>query len=551
VFPLSLDILFPHLHDFRLLSYSRETTRLVLTCERMTLSAPCPVCGAAAHRIHSRYERTVWDLSVQNVQVLLHLHVRKFYCDQPDCPRRIFTERLPGVTLPHGRFTFGLREFLGQLEQGGASGARSATLQGLQVTARAILRFMQALPLPPIAAPQIIGLDEWAWKRGQRYGAIVVDLERNKPIALLADRSQEAVAGWLKRYPMIQIVARDRSKEFAAAITAALPQAKHVADRWHVAKNLTEHLDKVVSRCWNQLTKAVGEAEMPSQPVPIAPAAHRSRQASGEIRYQQMLALKEAGLPTGTIAKRLGVGPRTIQRWLAEGHGPYAGPRKPRRSPLDWSTRYLRQRWKAGECNGTVLWQELKAKGYCGSSRSVYRRLAKWREHPQKYGLPASLESVPRSPLEDVTPGRVIGWMLARPGELRPQAQAQLDQITQMDGTLAQARELTQGFLNLIRHHSGEGLDTWRKRVRASTVREFLTFARSVERDKAAIVAGLTLPYSTGPVEGHINRLKLIKRQAYGRAELSYLQHRFLPAASSMGSAKVCTGEPGSARGRW
>ncbi len=121
--------------------------------------------------------------------------------------------------------------------------------------------------------------------------------------------------------------------------------------------------------------------------------------------------------------------------------------------------------------------------------------------------------------------------MLARLGELRPEAEAQLDRITQLDGTLAQARELTHGFLDLIRHHSGEGLDTWLKDVRASTIREFHTFARSLERDKPAILAGLTLPYSTGPVEGHINRLKLIKRQAYGRAGLSYLQRRFLPAA--------------------
>jgi transposase len=247
---LSLDTLFPHLRGFRLLSSSRETRRLVLTCERVTQSAPCPVCGTAAHRIHSLYQRIVWDLSVQNVQVLLYLHVRKFYCDQPDCRRRIFTERLPQVTSPHGRFTFGLRQFLAQLggEQGGASAARSATLQGMQVTARAILRFMHALPLPSIAPPQIIGLDEWAWKRGQHYGAIVVDLERNKPIALLPDRSKPTVVQWLKRYPTINIVARDRSKEFAAAITEALPHAQHVADRWHVAKNLTDHLDKVVSR---------------------------------------------------------------------------------------------------------------------------------------------------------------------------------------------------------------------------------------------------------------------------------------------------------------
>jgi len=530
---LSLSILFPHLHGFRLRSSHRETGRLVLICERVASTALCPVCGTLAHRIHSRYERTVWDLSLQNVQVILHLHVRKFYCDQPSCPRRIFTERLPQVTAPHGRFTFALRQFLGQLgrEQGGAPGARSAKLLGMQVTPRAILRFLHALPLPPIVDPRIIGLDDWAWKRRQRYGAIVVDLERKKPIALLPDRSQQTVSHWLKRYPTIEIVARDRSKEFTAAITAALPKALQVADRWHLAKNLTEHLDRVVSARWKQLTKTVDEAEAPPVPIPASLAGRRHRQASGEARYQQMLTLAQAGLPTGTIAKRLGVGARTIQRWLAEGHGPYAGPRKPRRSPLDWSTRYLRQRWDAGERNGTVLWEELKAQGYRGSMRSVYRRLVRWRDHPRKLGLPVSPGSVPRSPLEEVTPGQVIGWMLADPGTLNPQSEAQLDHLCQMDSQLAQARELTYGFLDLIRHHSGEGLDTWLKNVRASTIREFLPFARSIERDKAAILAGLTLSYSTGPVEGHINRLKLIKRQAYGRAGLAYLQRRFLPVA--------------------
>jgi hypothetical protein len=169
--------------------------------------------------------------------------------------------------------------------------------------------------------------------------------------------------------------------------------------------------------------------------------------------------------------------------------------------------------------------------GYTGSSRSVYRRLATWRAHPRKMGLPASPESIPHSPFEDVIPGKLIGWMVARPGSLSPAAQAQLDQITQMDEILAQARELTHSFLHLIRHHSSEGLESWFKDVRASGIREFLTFDRSVERDKTAILAGLTLPYSTGPVEGHINRLKLIKRQAYGRAGLSCLQHCFLPAA--------------------
>jgi transposase len=468
---------------------------------------------------------------VQTRQIILHLHVRKFYCDQPTCRRRIFAERLPQVTSPHGRYTFGLRHFLGLLgrEHGGAAGERGAHLLGIQVTARAILRFLHALALPAVITPRIIGIDEWAWKRRERYGAIIVDLERNKPIALLPDRSKPTVTHWLKCYPTITIVARDRSKEFASAIAEARPFAKHVADRWHIAKNLTEHLDKVVSARWKQLTKAVGEPEL-SEVVPASRPSRRHRQSAGETQYQQMLALREAGLPTRNIAQRLGVGERTIRRWAAEAHGPSAGRRKPRRSPLDWSTQHLRERWEAGERNGTVLWEELKTQGYTGSLRSVYRRLAKWREQPRKRGLPVSTKSVLRSPLEDVTPGQMIGWMLACPGTLSPEAQTRLDQIMQMDDTLAQARELTSGFLDLIRRHSGEELDAWLKEVRASSVRQFLPFVRSIERDKAAILAGLTLPYSTGPVEGHINRLKLIKREAYGRAGLSYLQHRFLPA---------------------
>ena len=218
---MSLQRIFPHLHGFRLLAFSREPERLVVTCERITRSAACPLCGKAAHRIHSRYQRTVVDVPLQRTAVLLVLHVRKFYCDQPTCPRRIFTERLPQVTAPHGRFTFALQYWLARVgqEHGGAPGARSAKLLGLQVSGRVILHYLHALPLSAFPAPRIIGLDDWAWKRRQRYGAIVVDLERDKPIALLAERSQATVQQWLKRHPTIQIVARDRSKEFIAAMS--------------------------------------------------------------------------------------------------------------------------------------------------------------------------------------------------------------------------------------------------------------------------------------------------------------------------------------------
>lgn len=304
-----------------------------------------------------------------------------------------------------------------------------------------------------------------------------------------------------------------------------------MADRWHLAHNLTEQLDKVISARWKHLTKAVCLTEMPPELVPISPRHRRHRQAPGEARYRQALALVEAGLTAAAIAQQLGVGERTIQRWLTQQHGPYAGPRKQRRGPVDWTTAYLHERWDAGERNGVVLWEELKAQGYTGSLRSLYRRLGHWRNGHRRRGSAPAPGAVPRSPLDDLTPAQVIGWIIARPETLSPEAAACLEGLCQADLVIAQARNLAQRWLGFIRAHTSDGLDAWLNEMRGSGLPAIVAFARSIEQDKAAIMAGLSLPYSTGPVEGHITRLKLIKRQAYGQASLSYLQHRFLPAA--------------------
>lgn len=420
---------------------------------------------------------------------------------------------------------------LGQ-EHGGAPGARSAHQLGIQVTPRAVLRFLHALPLPLFPSPRIIGVDDWAWKRRERYGAIIVDLELSRPIALLPERAQETVRPWLEQHATIDVVARDRSKEFAAAISTALPHAKQVADRWHLACNLTEQLDKVVSGQWKFLTRAMRPAEGPpaDQAVTPPPTPQRRRSA-GEARYEHVLALAQAGVPVKRIASRLGVSHGTIYRWLAKGHGPHAGPRKQRAGPLDWTTPYLRERWEAGQDSGVHLWEELKRRGYTGSLRSIYRRFATFRGGTRPYRFPASAEAVPCSSLDDLTPGKIIGWIIARPETLTVEARARLEDVCQMDPVIAHARDLTRGWLALLRTHTSDGLETWLRQMRASAIPAFVSFARGIERDKAAVVAGLALPYSTGPVEGYITRLKLIKRQAYGRASLPYLQRRFLPTA--------------------
>lgn len=323
-------ILFPHLQDFRLLQISVDETAITLECERTTSTASCPMCQSTARHIHSRYRRVVRDRPINGKAVMLLLHVRKFYCQEPMCPRRVFAERLPQLTVPHGQSSTGLRSLLYALvdESGGAGGARIAAEMGLQTTSRTLLRVLHAQPIAEPEPPRMIGLDDWAWKKRSRYGAIVVDLERHRPIALLEQRTVAVVAAWLRQHPTIQLVARDRSEEFAAAMREALPQAVQVADRFHLVSNLVEHLDRFATRQWKDIRRAlvppasIEPGEVLASYSPTRVQRRLINAEEGARLYQQALLLQKAGLKHKEIGLRLGVSARTIGRWFGQGWGP-------------------------------------------------------------------------------------------------------------------------------------------------------------------------------------------------------------------------------------
>lgn len=530
-------MLFPHLQDFRLIQLSCNEEAITLECERTTPTAPCPMCQSTTRHIHSRYRRVIRDLPINGKTVLLLLHVRKFYCKEPACPRRVFSERLPQLASSHRQDTIGLRSFLAILgrEAGGAGGARIAAGMGLRTTSRTLLRVLHAQPLAEPESPRIIGIDDWAWKKRSRYGALVVDLEGRRPIALLEQRSVAVVAAWLRKHPTIEIVARDRSEEFAAAIREALPQAVQVADRFHLVSNLVEHLDRFVTRQWKHLCLALipptsieqGEAHASYNPTRV----HRRlvNAEKGATRYQQALALRERGLKHQEIGQRLGVSARTIGRWFGQGWGPATQRRRKKPSGLDRFVPYLLHRWAEGCRNGTVLHRELAAQGYTGGERTIYKFLQSLRASPPLSPRPKTAPPLP-SPLDGVTPRHIVRWFLQPVEERASKTQELLALIGHADREVAHRQLLVEEFLILVRTLQGTELESWLERVKATGARELRQFAHGLERDKAAVVAGLTLPYSTGPVEGHINRLKLLKRQSYGRAGVAHLSRRLLSA---------------------
>ena len=252
-----------------------------------------------------------------------------------------------------------------------------------------ILRLVQQAERPALPEPHVIGLDDWAWKRRSRYGTLICDLERGVPIDLLPDRAVETVSAWLKAHPSVDTISRDGSAEYASAIKKGAPQAREVSDRWHLVKNLAGCVAMLLAESLAQFRRAEVAAaansklvEPPSGEPPnhlrtrAERRAQQARQGERNIRYEQITALHKQGMKSAEIAAIVGIAERTVRQWLFRGDVPYAGPRKARSSPLDPYKPYLVERWQQGCRTGAQLERELRARGYKGSQKALYRCLA-------------------------------------------------------------------------------------------------------------------------------------------------------------------------------
>src|SRR5260370_21564179 len=255
--------------------------------------------------------------------------------------------------------------------------------------------------------------------------------------------------------------------------------------------------------------------------------ARAGRRAQKLDRYEQVIELHQQGVKAADIASRMRIGERTVHRWLAHGSLPEARQRRSRPSLIDPYERYVISRWQEGSRLGSQLYRELTAQGYKGSPKAMYNYLATLRT-PQS-DTPRSLQSNPRgrksvpsppAPLENFSARRATWLFVRQRDDLDEAQQKELGLIRQASPSAEAAYGLAQAFMHMIREHTGQQLETWLSSVEESTLPEIKSFAKGIQQDKAAVLAGLTLPWSNGPLESHVNRLKLIKRSVYGRAKL-------------------------------
>jgi len=529
---------------------------IIIEARLTTPTASCPCCGVAASRRQSHYQRTLADLPWQGVPVRVRLVVRRFWCDNPACPRTIFAEQVPTLAAPYARKTQRLLTVLTQLgfALGGEGGRRLLAHLGMPASADTLLRLVRRAAVVPAATPSAIGIDDFALRRGQRYGTIIIDLATHRPVDVLPERSAEAVAGWLHAHPGVTTVARDRSGVYADGIRQGAPTATQVADRWHLLKNVGDLLERVIARHGAAL-RAAAQPTLPDEPVaesvaatlvipdtageqvPAAPLCSPQRSVGEErqqARFAAVQALRQDGQSVSAISRRLGLSRVTVRKYLrAE-----ACPVRTRHSRLLGSgsphVAYLRERWAAGCDNAARLWAELRTRGFTGSAGAVRRFLGAWRTPPRHRGRPPRMAGgrVPTPPLTPPSPRQIRWWMLQEPDRRPTEQRAYLARLLQDCPTLHAASELAREFGRLIRQRDVAAFDPWLAQAERGGIAEFRSCAKSLRQDYAAVAAALREPYSNGPTEGNVTRLKLLKRQMYGRAKPDLLRQRVLHRAS-------------------
>jgi len=527
-----LSLLFPHLDGLRVERVEDAGNAVLITARSRAAEAACHRCGLSSAQVNSRYRRRLQDLAAGGRAVMIDLEVRRFFCGNPECKLRTFAEQVPAVTQRHQRRTPLLRSQLEAiaLALAGRAGARLAAALGTEVSRTTMIRLIHALPDPPIGQVTVLGVDDFAKRRGHSYATILIDMDTHRPIDVLDDRQASTLAQWLKDHPGVQVICRDRAGAYAEGAREGAPEAIQVADRFHLWQNLCDAVEKtVISHRADLKEPAPGDPEpAPSGtgvPAETARPATSPDPGEGRLavrareRHTAVHDLLAEGRTHTQICAMLGLSPKTVRKFIraATPERVTAGPRPPS-SGIDRFAPYLHERWNQGCIDAVRLHAEIQARGYHGSSRSVRRYL-----QPLRATLTASVLPSPPPTVREVT-----RWITSHPDHLTDDETAKLNTVKSRSTHLSATAGHVTAFAEMMTGRHGEHLPAWIAAVELDDLPSLHSFTSGIRRDQAAVANGLTLAHSSGAVEGNVCRVKALKRQMFGRASLDLLRKRIL-----------------------
>lgn len=535
-YEISFEMLLPHLAAVTVEKAEISGDCVWLQARARADSGSCPRCGGSSGKVHSTYQRRLADAAIGGRRVRIWLRTRRFFCGNPDCPARTFAEQVSGLTSRRSRRTPPLARTLASiaLALAGRAGARLAGALDLTAGRSSMLRLIIAQPDPESGTVTILGVDDFAFRRGRDYGTILVNVETGKPVDLLRDRETDTLAGWLKEHPGTTVICRDRAGAYADGARQGAPDAIQVADRWHIWHNLCEHTEKAAARHRSCLEEPVPEPEHKGageeqgtpdlQQAAIAAAARRAEESALAVRtrqrYEQVQALKARGKGVKPIMRETGLAKETVRRFYraVTVDELLAKVRDGRPSILDEHKPYLHQRWNEGITNVIQLHSELKERGYKGGYGTIRDYVLPFRE------AGAAPPAVPGPPKAR----DLASWILNDQDNLNDQEKARLAQARERCPHLDSLAGHVTEFAKILTGLHGDQLDEWITAVEADDQPDLHSFVRGIKHDYDAVLNGLTMAWNSGVVEGNVNRLKMIKRQMYGRATFGLLRKRVL-----------------------
>lgn len=527
--------------------------RLVVTVQDTREYVCCPSCGQPSRRIHSHYLRVTQDTAMGDRAVELHLHVRRLRCDTVQCNHVTFAETWPAWLDARVQRTSRLAQVQRSVAMalGGEAGKRLLTLLHEGTSGDTLLRLIRAQNLPEHPPPRILGVDDFCFRRGKTYGTLLIDLERHQVVDVLPDRKAQTLAEWLTAHPGIEVISRDRYGDYARGAATGAPNAQQVADRFHLIKNLRDVSEHWLKRLRVQLPLpeiSATAAVDPASPGPVAhpfkrdaiPNTTSARVARAQRRrdhrrslYERAAALHTQGHSVAATARLTGVGRTTLQGWFKTDHFPGRATRPSAILPfLD----VIRDRVTTAEFTGKQIYNELALRGYTGSLNAVYDALEWLRQGhlpPAAADRQLHEQAAPLPMSRTFSAKRGSWWFIQAPDKLSDLGRSQLALLHTSVEISRTVYILVQDFASLLRTRPVDAsarLTAWIEKACASTVVELERFASGIQKDAAAVLGAIVSPWSNGQLEGQVTRVKLLKRQMYGRAKFDLLRTRILLA---------------------
>ena len=499
----------------------------------------CPICEKYSNKVHDYYTRTLSDLPVFQNKTTIILKTRKFKCQNPQCNRKVFSEQTPYI-LRYSRRTKRASNILDSLsvELTGKLGNMLSKQLLISVSSSTITRIAHKQQLPQIIQPKVLGVDDFAYRKGISYGTILIDI--------LPSREGKALKKWLSKYPDVKIVTRDRASSYASAIKEVCPDAEQVADRFHLLMNLSDALDKYFKSVNPKIKKLIkdksDELLNMSDSQNVDYEKEKRTQALSKVQeiveinvdqrqdtFNKVKELQAKTISKRKIARGLGISRNTVDSYFLLESLP---PRICYKSTnIELFAQHIVARLNDQGYMMKDIIDEIYELGYNGSRTQAYHNINIIKEKFEIRTL--DFAQIQKSKIPYIKPlssralAKYIGFCLTdiKDPDQRKYLQTLLDNISE----LQVIRKLVQIFKTMLKRGCGN-IIRWIEFIKRSKYKlpGLTTFANGLLRDIKAVKNGINMTWSNGAVEGHVNRIKSIKRQMYGRASFDLLRKKVI-----------------------